>query len=702
MRLAAASAALTFAAMLALAVITTQPAQAQTYTVLANFDGTNGSYSLAPMVQATNGNLYGTTNQVIDGSGYGTVFEITTGGTLTSLYSFCLGGPPSGGFCPDGDGPLAGLVQATNGYLYGTTQYGGPEPDPYGSVFKITTDGTLITSVNFGLFNGSCNCPGAGLVQATNGDLYGATSYGGVNTGGAVFKITPAGTLSTVYSFCANISSSECDPTSISAFDGNDPLAGLIQATDGDLYGTTVRGGINGGGTVFKISGDTLTVLYRFCSQINGDGGCTDGSNPSSVLVQAANGNLYGTTAEGGSGAACPDFFGCGTIFEITPAGTLTTLYSSCSQSGCADGANFSNLLGPQPALIQANDGNLYGTTPFGGTNGNGTIFEITPTGTLTTLYNFCSQSGCADGGEPVGGLVQDTNGTFYGTTSVGNSTVLGTVFSLSMGLGPFVVTRPTSGKVTAAVQILGTNLTGATSVTFNGTAATFTVVSSSEITTTVPAGATAGLVEVVTPTATLTSNVPFVVPSAPNTTALASSLNPSTFGAAVTFTATVTSEGGTPTGTVTFKNGSTTLGTGSLSSGEATFETSALSVGTHSITAVYEGSTDFAKSTSAALTQTVEQAASTTALASSLNPSTSGQSVTFTATVTSGGGTPTGWVTFMNGSSTLGTSKLSSGNATFKTSALSAGTHSITAVYKVSSDFAGSISNLVTQTVNP
>jgi uncharacterized repeat protein (TIGR03803 family) len=166
--------------------------------------------------------------------------------------------------------------------------------------------------------------------------------------------------------------------------------------------------------------------------------------------------------------------------------------------------------------VIQATDGNLYGTTFGGGTNnsdctaGCGTIFKLTTAGVLTTLYKFCSESNCADGSAPQGGLVQDTNGTFYGTTYYGGTDGIGTVFSLSVGLGPFVETLPTSGKVGTAIKILGTTLTGATSVTFNGTAATFKVASASEITTTVPTGATTGTVKVVTPGGTLSSNVAF------------------------------------------------------------------------------------------------------------------------------------------------------------------------------------------------
>jgi uncharacterized repeat protein (TIGR03803 family) len=158
----------------------------------------------------------------------------------------------------------------------------------------------------------------------------------------------------------------------------------------------------------------------------------------------------------------------------------------------------------------------LYGTTFFDGVNGAGTVFKITPSGALTTLYNFCSQVSpqgyCTDGASPYAGLVQDTNGTFYGTTGYGGADNDGTVFSVSVGLGPFVETQRTAGKVGEVVEILGTDLTGATSVSFNSTAAAFTVVAPSLIAARVPAGATSGKIQVVTPSGTLLSNVPFRV----------------------------------------------------------------------------------------------------------------------------------------------------------------------------------------------
>ena len=184
-------------------------------------------------------------------------------------------------------------------------------------------------------------------------------------------------------------------------------------------------------------------------------------------------------------------------------------------------------------------------------------------------------------------------------------------------------------------------------------------------------------------------------------TTMLESSLNPSTFGQSVTFTATVTSGTGTPTGSVTFKDGGATLGTGPLNGGAATFVTSALGIGVHSITAEYSGDSNFNASMSDVLTQTVNKVNTATALTGSPNPSTFGQPVTFTATVTSGAGTPTGSVTFKDGGATLDTNTLSDGAATFVTSALGIGMHAITAEYSGDSNFTASVSTVLTQTVN-
>ena len=458
---------------------------AQTFTTLVSFDGTDGANPVAALVQATNGDLYGTTSYG-GANNQGTVFKITPSGALTVLYSLC-----SQMYCTDGARPDADLVQATNGDLYGTTYSG---VNGYGTIFKITLGGALTTLYTFCAQPGCADGenPTAGLVQATNGDFYG-TTYGGGAYGsyGTVFKITPSGKLTTLYSFCGN--GGECA-------DGAYPYAGLVQATNGNLYGTTLYGGAHNqnGGTVFKITpSGTLTTIYSFCPKPD----CPDGDVPVAGLVQASNGDFYGTTRDGGTE-------GEGTVFKITPTGTLTTLYSFCPNGGeCTDGAD------PNAGLVQATDGDFYGTTTDGGAYGDGTIFKITPTGAVTALHSFDG----TDGKFPYAGLVQDTNGKFYGTTQYGGTSSAcggcGTVFSLSVGLAPFVETLPTSGKVGAAVKILGSDLTGATSVTFNGAAAAFTVVSRTLITTTVPAGATSGKIQVVTPSRTLSSNVPFRVP---------------------------------------------------------------------------------------------------------------------------------------------------------------------------------------------
>ncbi len=326
----------------------------------------------------------------------------------------------------NGSGPSEPPVQGTDGNLYGTTFLGGTEGD--GTIFKMTTGGTLTTIYTFCVETFPCT-DGAfpsGLLQATNGNFYGTTLNGGTHTPcapsavgcGTVFKITPAGTLTTLYSFC---SQTGCT-------DGNFPSAGLMQGRDGSFYGTTYLGGVKcsnlgGCGTVFKIThGGELTTLYSFCAQ--NDPNCTDGANPNAPLLQATDGNFYGTTYAGGSNSH-------GTIFRITPSGKLTSIYTFCATANCTDGDN------PNAALLQATDGNFYGTTYFGGGNcisvgGCGTVFEITPAGTLTTLHTFDS----TDGANP-GGLVQATNGTFYGTTYGGGDQQLWHGFQPVRGARP-------------------------------------------------------------------------------------------------------------------------------------------------------------------------------------------------------------------------------------------------------------------------
>jgi uncharacterized repeat protein (TIGR03803 family) len=375
---------------------------AQTLTTLVNFAGTNGGVPLGAVIQANDGNFYGTTygggnsNQSCDASGCGTVFKMTPQGTLSTLYSFC-----SQANCADGNNPQTALVQGADGNFYGTTSAGGAHGQG-GTVFRITSGGTLTTLYSF---CSQTNCSDGGnsfgtLVQYSDGNFYGTTRDGGLNVG-TVFKITPSGTLTTLYRFC---SVTDCT-------DGYGPYSGLVLATDGNFYGTTLDGGSYDDGTVYKITpSGTLTTLLSFCSLAN----CTDGSGPVS-LMQADGGDLYGTTVLGGTSND-------GTIFKITTTGSFTSLYSFAGSDGEY----------PTGELILANDGYFYGTTYSGGTASSGTIFKMTSGSALSTVYNFCSQASCSDGDGPNAALLQASDGNLYGTTAYGGSNNLGTVFSLS------------------------------------------------------------------------------------------------------------------------------------------------------------------------------------------------------------------------------------------------------------------------------
>jgi uncharacterized repeat protein (TIGR03803 family) len=441
-------------------VVAALASPAQTFTSLVSLganDGGNPYYMY--LVQGLDGNLYGTTSTQGANSG-GTVFRMTTAGKLTPVYPFCTLAS-----CADGSSPHGGLVLATNGYFYGTTAQGGA--NTAGTVFRISPGGTYTVMHSFNGTDG--DLPYVGLIQASNGNLYGTTSGGGADGYGTVFDMTPAGAFTTLVTFNGN--------------NGGYPDSRLVQGTNGNFYGVTYQGG-----NVYEINsagkGTTFSV---------GDG-------PTGALFQASDGNFYGTTSGGGAN-------GGGMVYRLTPGGKVTPIYNFCSLANCADGST------PWAGVIQATDGNLYGTTSAGGgVNSAGTVFELTLGGKLTTLHIFCLTTGCPDGSSPYEGLLQATNGTFYGPTYSGGANGAGTIFSLSMGLGPFVRTVTTSGKVAAKVIILGTNLTGTTAVSFNGTAATFTGVTKTQLTTTIPTGATTGTITVTTPDGVLKSDKKFRV----------------------------------------------------------------------------------------------------------------------------------------------------------------------------------------------
>ena len=443
-------------------------APAQTFKTLASFDGTNGSDPyIGSLVQGKDGNYYGTTTTG-GAYGMGTVFRVTPEGTVTVLYSFC-----SQSNCSDGSDPYAGLVLSVDGNFYGTTYAGGIKGK--GTVFKITPAGKMTILHSFRGTDGAQSWDG--LIQATDGSFYGTTYAGGANKFGTIFKITPTGALSTVYNFCSR---SKCT-------DGSWPVGRLLQATDGNFYGTTSAGGTSsncghsGCGTVFKITqGGQLTTLHSFDRD--------DGEQPWAGLIQAVDGNFYGTTNFGDIES--------GTVFKMTANGSVKVLYS------------FSGTDNPAVGFVQGTDRKFYGATWWGGTRQYGTLFNITSGGQLKTLHTFEGPDGAA----PWGAVFQSTNGMFYGTTEQGGTFNDGTFFRLSMGLAPFVAFVRGSGKVGATVEILGQGFTGTSSVAFNGSAGSFVVHSDTYLTATVPQGATTGFVTVATPGGTLQSNVVFRV----------------------------------------------------------------------------------------------------------------------------------------------------------------------------------------------
>jgi uncharacterized repeat protein (TIGR03803 family) len=422
------------------------------------------------LVQGTNGKLYGTTYG--GGScGYGTVFSITNTGDLITLHTFCT---QTG--CPDGSFPYFGLAQGPDGNFYGITDQGGAHS--HGTLFQMSPTGKFVTLYSFCAQN-QCldgSDPYGGLVLASDGNLYGTTRDGGTDGSGTIFRITLGGTLTTLYSFTGRS-------------DGASPAATLVQATDGNFYGTTY-GGASNYGTIFRITpSGTLTTLHTF----NG----TDGGASQNGLIQAADGNLYGTSKFGG---AAQD----GTVFKVTTDGSLTTLHEFTGPDGG----------GPNSALIQAADGNLYGTTEAGGTSGHdGAIFMITSTGQYVNLYELPSSG---FGNNLYGGLVQGTDGGLYGQTQLGGAANDGMIFRLCTSLCPFVQALPTSASPGTVISVLGTDLVGATSVTFNGTVAAFRLVGMTELRATVPTGATTGIIQVTLPSGILSSNAPFTVNATP------------------------------------------------------------------------------------------------------------------------------------------------------------------------------------------
>ncbi len=410
---------------------TPTPAQVTvTFPHIFGIDPLDGAQPNGPLLQASDGNFYGTTRS--GGSNIcrrpndipcGVIFKMTPDGSESVLYSF-------GSSASDGFTATAPLIQGQDGALYGMTTNGGDFDG--GTVFKITLDGNYTILHSFGATPDDGVVPTGGLVQAMDGDFYGTTVSGGSNqcvqipqsggNCGTIFKITPDGTKTNLYSFGATLS------------DGVQPNGSLIQASDGNFYGTTANGGANtcgsanSCGTVFRMSPTgSVSILHSFGASM------TDGIAPQGQLIEGSDGALYGTTPSGGGGT-CGFQFGCGTVFRITFGGTVSILHAF-ALNGRSEGD------GPSPFIIQASDGNFYGTTQSGGANAsasNGTAFKLTPSGTHSVLFSFGPVN--ENPSDPLAGFIQANDGAFYGVTAsngtigaVGARGGAGAIFKLSL-----------------------------------------------------------------------------------------------------------------------------------------------------------------------------------------------------------------------------------------------------------------------------
>jgi uncharacterized repeat protein (TIGR03803 family) len=524
---------LNFSALLALSCalllinfIQARPANAQLtelyafqYNSATTSNYPDGANPMAELIQGADGNYYTTTNiggagtcpGEVEGQipGCGAVVKITPAGALSVVYSFPYDSSTSTAL--DGMYPQAGLVQGKDGNFYGVATEGGTGGlecadttglSGCGTVFKLTPSGTLTVLHSFcgGNGCGSLTTDGAlptgRMVFGTNGDLYGTTQEGGLFNGfynqGTIFRITTSGAYTVLHVFSGTFGTKP---------DGANPAAGLTLASNGDFYGTTTAGGASGDGSVFKMTAaGKVTLLHSFS-------GTSDGSMPIGALVQASDGNLYGTCYSGGAN-------GWGTVFRISTKGTFTKIYDFSQATG-----NIGNL--PRAGLIQASDGNLYGTAWEGGEfEVTGTIYQFTlgEVGTLEASF-VAGTTGWA----PMGALLQGSDGRLYvtlqddgGENSDGVQDQ-GAISVLNLGLNPpapgaFEFT-PTKGLVGAKITLRGSAFVGTSAVTFfNDIPATFVVDASGYITATVPTGATTGPISVTNAGGTTTSTSSFSV----------------------------------------------------------------------------------------------------------------------------------------------------------------------------------------------
>lgn len=416
-------------------------------------------------VQGRDGYLYGTAYG--DDNSCGSIYRVSTSGVGGTLFQF------DAATCP------SGLVLATDGNFYGVASGGTAN---FGEIYRITSAGAYTVVYNFqGLSDGAY--PVYVPIQASDGSLYGVTYGISQQSSGTIYKFSAAGSVTTIFSL------------SLDGSQGTTFSSPVTQAADSNLYVTTYEGGQFNCGTILKLTtGGELLSQYNFeCKK--------EGEYPFGAVLQATDGNLYGTTTAGGYVTKrCSE--GCGTIYQLTPDGVLTLIH-------LFQEFDWWDAEGSEGGLAEGTDGNLYGVSTGGGSS-YGTIYMTSTGGDETPIWSStCASRG--DGCIPETPLMQDTNGTFYGTFSHGGAHEKGTLYSMDMGLSPFITFVQPTGKVSGTAQILGQGLTGTTSVTFNGIAASkFSVNSDTSMTAVVPSGASAGPVVVTAPSGTLTSNISF------------------------------------------------------------------------------------------------------------------------------------------------------------------------------------------------
>jgi uncharacterized repeat protein (TIGR03803 family) len=471
---------------------TVQPAEAQIYSQLSSFQGQvyGDWYPTGPLVLGQDGNIYGTTDWNLSD-----IYSMTTAGIETPLWQSAPEGQ-GGSECEWQYGsygaPSMGMTLGANGLLYGTCQSweGNPEQSVIFQYDPSQGSNGLTVVCSFPIVNGIGYLNPSVLTLGTDGNLYGTASETGASTDGTVFQFNPTtNTLTTLHNFLGSASN-----------DGANPAGPLALGTNGDFYGTTTSGGIDDNGTFYSITTKgKIKILYSFNPAIDS----TSGYYPSAGVTLGNTGKFYGVTLNGGT-------FGQGTIFEITPAGKLTWLHNF---NETTDNAGF-----PVFPLTLGSDGNLYSSATNNG--GVQSLFEIATKAkkgvyAYTDLYVFPGSGDCGVGTPGCltsSTLLQLPNGIFYGVTAEGGADDDGTFYSLNTGLKPFVTLQFPLGTEGTSLGIFGQGFVSgpATAVSFNGKAASFTVVSDTYMTAVIPNGAAKGYVTVTEPSGVLQSNLKF------------------------------------------------------------------------------------------------------------------------------------------------------------------------------------------------